>query len=48
MDMSNVVNTIAGFCLIGLTVWLPLAIRRDKKRKELRKNGKLQNTKNTK
>lgn len=39
MDISNVVNTIAGFCLIGLTVWLPIAIRRDMKRKK-HKNDK--------
>jgi hypothetical protein len=39
MDISDIINDIAGFCLIGLTVWLPLAIRRDKKRKEKR-NGK--------
>lgn len=33
MDISDMVNTIAGFCLIVVTVWLPNAFKRDKKRK---------------
>jgi hypothetical protein len=50
MDISDIVNDIAGVCAAGLTVWFLLAMKRDKKRKEnkndKRNGNNVQSTKN--
>ena len=50
MDISDIVNDIAGVCAVGLTVWFLLAMKRDKKRKENKNDkrncNKVQSTKN--